>query len=188
MKRDRWKAPPPGRFLTRAQPAVPAPRRDSTSADRTQSALVHRTAETGHVRYSPRHEVDDVAVFRLGPKVRRAVRGETVALDPSAWWMTATEEDDGRRLECQFWYVPHGDQPPDAAADPHVRMTVEAARMTLTARMAGIARLPLTVASEAAAEAGDLERCIAWCWIESRADRPEPARLPALPCDPRTAV
>ena len=148
------------------------------SADRTQSALVHRTAETGHVRYSPRQEVDDDAVFRLQPKIRRAIAGATVALHPSAWWMTAIEEDDGSRLEAQFWYGPDR---PDAGADPHVRMTVEAARMTVTARMAGIARLPLTVASEAAAEAGDLERCIAWSWLESRADRPKPARMPPLP-------
>ena len=133
--------------------------------DRTECSLTHRTAETGHVRQSPRAEVDDAAIFRLGPKVRRAVRGATVALHPSAWWMTATEESAGRRLEAQFWYGPDR---PDAAADPHVRMTVEAARMTVTARMAGISRLPLTVAAEAAAEAGDLERCIAWCWLESR--------------------
>ena len=121
--------------------------------------LTHRTTETGHVRQSPRSEIDDDAIRRLAPMLRRALNtGQPVRLAPTAWTITATETAD--RLDAQAW---HGER----TGDPHIRLAVTG--RTLTASMAGLAaiRSP-TRAAEAAIEAGDLERCLAWTWIESR--------------------
>ena len=131
--------------------------------------LRHRTVETGHVRDTPRGEVDDDVLFALAPKMRRALRGETVSLQPSAWWLTASEH--AGRLDAQLWYGPTGapfnGQPP--GGEPHVRLTVLEADRELTASMAGVAALPTMDRAAAAMTAGDLERCLAWCWLELRA-------------------
>ncbi|MCY4019722.1 MAG: hypothetical protein OXG39_09955 [Chloroflexi bacterium] len=120
--------------------------------------LLHRTVETGHVRESPRAEVDDAAIRRLRPLVRRAIEtSEAVALEPSPWSITAAEHGD--RLDAQCWRG-------DAEGEPHVRLAVDRRRRTLDCRMVGISALRPTEAAEAAIEAGDLERCIAWAWIE----------------------
>lgn len=108
------------------------------------------TVEAGHVRLSPRGEVADDVLRTLRPGRRSdPVRPQPVELRPSAWWLSAAET--GEVLEACLWWG-------TAAGDPHVRFT--ATRRKLTARMAGLSRLPLTQATEAAAGAGDVERCI----------------------------
>jgi hypothetical protein len=128
------------------------------------TTLRHLSVESRHVRDSQRDEVADKVLAALAPSLRRALEGETVALAPSAWTLTATAEEGGERLDAQLWYGP-------AEAEPHVRMTVDREAMTLTTTMGGIASLPPYAASQAASEAGGLERCIAWAWLEGRTPR-----------------
>ena len=120
------------------------------------NTLHHLTRETGHVRQSPRSEIDDDALQRLKPRLLQAIRtGEPAELDPSDWTIEAAVAGD--RLDIQAWHGP-------ADGEPHLRLSVE--DHVLVASMAGLVNLRPTVAAQAAIEAGDLERCLAWTWIE----------------------
>ena len=68
------------------------------------------------------------------------------------------------------WGNPQLPVVPASAAPPHVTLTVDPVRFSggpvMEASVAGIAALDDTdLLEQAAAEAGDLERCVAWAWL-----------------------
>lgn len=137
-------------------------------------SLQHVTLTTGDVRRSWRSEVHDGVVDTLRPLVARAVAGEAVLL-PGPHSLTLTAEARGRSLLATI----HG------AGAALVRMGV-ADRSTagaglwrhLTGDTLPRPRTPWCAATlepglvlhpdmvQVAALLGDLERCLAWAWIE----------------------
>ena len=117
--------------------------------------LEHITKETGHVRQSPRAEVRTATIAYLTPLLRPALRGETVNLTGTAWHLAAPEQAD--TLHADLW---HG----SADGPAHIVQTVQ--RVDPLRLEVSVRRLLELGNLVAANEAGDLERCIAWTWIE----------------------
>ena len=118
--------------------------------------LIHETAESGHVRNSPRSEVATEVLDHLRPLLSRALcQPVAVALEPSDWWLSAREDQD--KLYCRFWFrTPEG--------PPHLQQTVtkgDPPRVVVEGAGLLLAENP----AAASYEAGDLERCIAWAWL-----------------------
>ena len=141
--------------------------------------LIHRVVEAGSVRFSPKSEVDPQVLIWLYPLIAEGLAtGDCVPLLESGWWLRA--ETVSGRLQASLWLsrrVGESRLPvvPDSASPPHVTLTVTRssspeARPVMGASIAGIASLDDTdLLEQAAAEAGDLERCLAWAWLSNTA-------------------
>ena len=116
--------------------------------------MEHITKETGHVRQSPRSEVADEVVAYLTPLLREALTGETVNLTGSAWHLAAREY--AGSLQAELWYGV-------ADGPAHIVQTVDGSPPRCVVEVAGLLALGDPAASH---EAGDLERCLAWTWLE----------------------
>ena len=128
------------------------------------AVLIHRILEAGADRCSPRSEVDPQVLIWLYPLIAEGLAtGDCVPLMESGWWLPR-----GNRVR-----TPPGVSlaVPAPAASPHVTLTVTRSgspegRPVMEASIAGIAALDDTdLLEQAAAEAGDLERCLAWAWL-----------------------
>lgn len=131
--------------------------------------LVHRTVESGHTRISPRPEVSDDSIRRLRPVLDLALRLGREQPGPAAveaspeWHVAAVEVEDGLALRLWYGVLPAG--------EPHIQ-----SRLRLTGReawmdtwLAGLLRIqPRAAQARAALQAGDLERCLAWTWLDGR--------------------
>ena len=141
--------------------------------------LIHRVLEAESVRFSPKSEVDPQVLLWLYPLIADGLAtGECVPLLESGWWLRA--ETVSGRLHASLWVSRRvGDSRlpvvPVPASPPHVTLTVTrssspAGRPVMESSIAGIAFLDDTdLLEQAAAEAGDLERCIAWAWLSHTA-------------------
>ena len=143
------------------------------------AVLIHRILEAESVRFSPRSEVDPQVLIWLYPLIAEGLAtGDCVPLMESGWWLRA--ETVSGRLQASLWLsrrVGESRLPvvPAAAAPPHVTLTVirpssPEGRPLMEASIAGIAALEDTdLLEQAAGEAGDLERCVAWAWLSHTA-------------------
>ena len=139
---------------------------------RRNPVLIHRVLEVGSVRRSPKSDVDPQVLIWLYPLIAQGLAtGDCLPLLESGWWLRA--ETVSGRLQASHWLSRRvGEAPlpvvPEPAAPPHVTLTVTRsgspeARPVLEASVAGIAALEdAALLEQAAAEAGDLERCVAW--------------------------
>ena len=139
------------------------------------AVLIHRILEAGADRLSPKSEVDPQVLIWLYPLIAQGLAtGDCVPLLESGWWLRA-ETVDGR-LQASLWLSRRLGESrlpvvPASAAPPHVTLTVirpssPEGRPVMEASVAGIAALDDTdLLEQAAAEAGDLERCVAWAWL-----------------------
>ena len=60
----------------------------------TIKTLRHITTETGHLRISPRAEVDDNVINLLRPLINRSLaNGGDVELAQTGWWLQCDETD-----------------------------------------------------------------------------------------------
>ena len=137
--------------------------------------LIHRVLEAESVRFSPKSEVDPEVLIWLYPLIAEGLAtGDCVPIMESGWWLRA-ETVDGR-LQASLWLSRRvGDSPlpvvPAPASPPHVTLTVTRSgspedRPVMETSIAGIAALDDTdLLEQAAGEAGDLERCVAWAWL-----------------------
>ena len=142
---------------------------------RRNPVLIHRVLEAGSVRRSPKSDVDPQVLIWLWPLIAQGLAtGDCVPLLESGWWLRA--DTVSGRLQASLWLSRRvGEAPlpvvPAAAAPPQVTLTVTRsgspeARPVLEASVAGIAALEdAALWAQAAAEAGDLERCVAWAWL-----------------------
>ncbi len=139
------------------------------------AVLIHRILEAESVRFSPKSEVDPQVLIWLYPLIAEGLAtGECVPLMESGWWLRA--ETVSGRLQASLWLsrrVGESQLPvvPASALPPHVTLTVTRSgspegRPVMEASIAGIAALDDTdLLEQAAGEAGDLERCVAWAWL-----------------------
>ena len=143
------------------------------------AVLIHRVLEAESVRFSPKSEVDPDVLIWLYPLIAEGLAtGECVPIMESGWWLRA--ETVSGRLQASLWLsrgVGESQLPvvPAAAAPPHVTLTVTRSgspegRPVMEASIAGILTLEDTdLLEQAAGEAGDLERCVAWAWLSHTA-------------------
>ena len=141
--------------------------------------LIHRVLEAGSDRFFPKSEVDPQVLIWLYPLIAEGLAtGDCVPLLESGWWLRA--EIVSGRLQASLWLsrrVGESQLPvvPASAAPPHVTLTVirpssPEGRPLMEASIAGIAALEDTdLLEQAAGEAGDLERCVAWAWLSHTA-------------------
>ena len=141
--------------------------------------LIHRILEAESVRFSPKSEVDPQVLIWLYPLIAEGLAtGDCVPLMESGWWLRA--ETVSGRLQASLWLsrrVGESRLPvvPASASPPHVTLTVTRSvspegRPVMEASIAGIAALEDTdLLEQAAGEAGDLERCVAWAWLSHSA-------------------
>jgi len=145
-------------------------------------SLCHLTLGTGHVRQSPRSEVGDDAIVMLRPVLERALRGTTPMPGPPGYELRAAKEGNAlmvtvSRVRAGAPLVEIAVAPDDAASAAlwaHVTRLQERAGLPRRAQDLGPSApwctavlLPgLAADPEAAHWLGDLERCIAWTWIE----------------------
>ena len=144
-----------------------------------KAILIHRVLEAESVRFSPKSEVDPQVLIWLYPLIAEGLAtGNCVPLMESGWWLRA--ETVSGRLQASLWLsrrVGKSQLPliPAPAAPPHVTLTVTRSvspegRPVMEAGVAGIAALEDTdLLEQAADEAGDLERCVAWAWLSHTA-------------------
>ena len=132
--------------------------------------LHHITASSGHTRISPRSEVSDDIVEMLTPFLRLAIdrakaeNRSPVALTPSDWYIRATEGKDRQNITIGLWRgMPAG--------DAMIEMDIDLDQDDQdTARCRVWLTRPKALGTDATFEAGDLERYLAWCWLEMRKD------------------
>ena len=141
--------------------------------------LIHRILEAESDRSSPKSEVDPQVIVWLGPLIAQAVAtGECLPLLETGWWLRAKTVSG--RLHVSLWLshcLGESSLPvvPAAAALPHVTLTVTRpsspeGQPLMEASIVGIAALDDTdLLEEAAGDAGDLERCVAWAWLSHTA-------------------
>lgn len=154
------------------------------------ATLRHVTANTGHVRRSPRSEVDP-AVFRtVGPLLTHTDgRHQALPAPLSAWRLSATSQDDA--LIATLWVRHSGSDVPaltfavagDAAAaglawsalaDHAAQMRVEnraerpATPWVVTVLLPTLGTLPEAMVRDGMAWAADFQRCVAWAWLLRR--------------------
>ena len=129
---------------------------DGRGGERMADRLRHITAESGHEVISPRADVDAAVIELLRPLVARAIdTGERVDI-PAGYWIQAEE----REIATLAVGIGHS----DTGADVRVSMVVSRGPSH---------RLPvLRVGTGAqalrriASELGDLDKCIAWAYLE----------------------
>ena len=144
------------------------------------AVLIHRTLEAESVRFSPKSEVDPQVLIWLDPLIAEGLAtGDCVPLLESGWWLCA--ETVSERLQASLWLSRRVGEsqlpvvPASPTAPTHVTLTVTRpsspeARPVMEASIAGIAALDDTdLLEQAAAEAGDLERCVAWASLSPTA-------------------
>ena len=141
--------------------------------------LIHRILEAESVRFSPKSEVDPQVLIWLYPMIAEGLAtGECLPIMESGWWLRA--ETVSGRLQASLWLSRRvGDTQlpvvPAPAAPPQVTLTVTRSgspegRPVMETSAAGIAALDDTdLLEQAAGEAGDLERCVAWAWLSHTA-------------------
>lgn len=140
------------------------------------SALTHITVNSGHVRQSPRSEVEDHIVEMLIPLLRRALQGERVDV-PGAESHTMSGGVDEDCCAVTLWAElrQHGPAPLlttyIAAADgPAADRLWSRLRSDLpqpTAPwLADELRAPAMIDLAALAWTGDWTRCVAWAWLQ----------------------
>ena len=141
--------------------------------------LIHRVLEAESVRYSPKSEVDPEVLIWLYPLIAEGLAtGQCVPIMESGWWLRA--ETVSGRFQASLWLsrrVGESQLPvvPASASPPHVTLTVTRSgspegRPVMEASVAGIAALEdADLLEQAAGEAGDLERCVAWAWLSHTA-------------------
>jgi len=132
--------------------------------------LHHLTVESGHTRISPRSEVSDEVVEMLTPLLRlaidrqRAGNSTHVTLSPSDWYIRATEQKDRQNVTIGLWWGM-------TTGDAMIEMDIDIDTSDQdTARCRVWITRPKALTPNAAFEAGDLERCLCWAWLESRKD------------------
>ncbi|MCY4071995.1 MAG: hypothetical protein OXG60_11920 [Chloroflexi bacterium] len=118
--------------------------------------LRHITAESGHETISRRVDVDDAVVEQLRPLVARAIdTGEQVDI-PDSYWIRA-EEQEIATLAVAIGHT-------DTGADVRVSMVVSRGpshKLPVLRVCTGAKAL-----REIASELRDLDRCIAWAFLE----------------------
>ena len=125
-----------------------------------QLYLEHIIHETGHRHCAALEEVHPETLDYLRPILRRTLdTGETVQLPHTAWYLHAQTRD-GRLCVSLWWGI--------ADSAPPLTMQVEQSDPPrCTVSITDSASLDVL----AAAEAGELERSIAWAWlIDSKGD------------------
>ena len=126
----------------------------------------HITASSGHTRISPRTEVSDEIIEMLRPLLVLAIdrnrsarhSAAPVALSPSEWYIRAHEQKQAQRLTVGLWWG-------STTGAAHIEMRVSLIDQA-TAHCEVLNIRPGKLTPCALFEAGDLERCIAWTWIE----------------------
>jgi hypothetical protein len=148
--------------------------------------LRHVTLTTGHVRDSRRDEVHDDVIAALVPLLDRALTGEHVPI-PGATACTLTGGVHGRCVALTVW-----GPPVDGHAVPivtigvathsrcgahlwrslHARSSIHTPVVTLVDQVppepwcAALLEPGSLIYPEAMGWLGDLERCLAWAWLE----------------------
>lgn len=148
--------------------------------------IAHVTLTTGHVRLSPRHEVDDAVVAALRPLIEEVVSGRTVPIPVPGYSITGrTSGEDGAgrclsvivwgerlqpepictigiaahsRCGARLWRKLHEVTTRPAVTDPGRQPT---ALWVAAALQTGLERH-----ADALVWLGDFERCLAWAFIE----------------------
>ncbi len=134
--------------------------------------LIHRVLEAESVRFSPKSEVDPQVLIWLYPLIAEGfATGDCVPLFESGWWLRV--ETVSGRLQASLWLsrrVGESRLPvvPASASPPQVTLTVirpssPEGRPVMEASIAALDDTDLL--EQAAGEAGDLERCVAWAWL-----------------------
>jgi len=122
--------------------------------ERMADRLRHITAESGHEAISPRADVDAAFIELLRPLVARAINtGEWVDI-PAGYWIRV----EGRAIATLAVEIGH------AGADVRVSMLVSRGpshELPVLRVRAGAKAL-----RQIAAELGDLDKCIAWAYLE----------------------
>ncbi len=157
----------------------------TSSSHTIPRTLRHITLSTGHVRETPRSEVSDETIEMLKPIVHQALTGSPAALHTlgPGWTLSGGVDGDGCALT--IWGPPAGKQrlpvatvgiaPSPLAANAVWRSLTEQAS-TLTRVVRDLRPLPpwcavrldpgIAVYPVSSRWLGDLERCLAWTWIE----------------------
>lgn len=148
----------------------------------TPPTLSHCTANSGHVRVSPRSEVSDDTVDRLVTAIRRARRGRTnIPFEGGDVGLQVSVE--GRCLLATVWrgtapILTVGVAAQNDATSAHIwRLLYESAvpplEVTVPTEPRGawcLDRIEIGASRETPAAmtmTGDFARCLAWAWIES---------------------
>ncbi len=149
--------------------------------------IEHLTIDTGDQRRSHRTEVTDEAVTMLRPLLERVAAGERVEV-PGSWWPRLDLHGAVGRNRALLVTV-SAVEPPAGVPDPGRRVPLVSVGVAPTSRAAdevwhGMTRRhrdertpsapwcavrihpTLALYPVAASWLGDLERCIAWAWIE----------------------
>lgn len=125
--------------------------------------LEHYTIQTGDRRLSPRAEVGENAIDILGAILREAIRTDkTLEILRTGWYLSACE--DAGRLKFRL----HVDSPGIGGAMPIRCKVIPGPGEYLESVAVLEVDLPPDVVKmdlERLAEAGDLERCVAWAWL-----------------------
>lgn len=147
----------------------------------------HVTLQSGHVRRSPRAEVPDSVVVALAPLVERALRGEHVPV-PGFPAYTMRGGVEGRCIVITIYAAEDGAPVVTVGIATHSRCGAalwrrlhESSPGTLQPRATSPNNVPpepwcaarleagAGLHADALDWAGDLERCLAWAWIEREA-------------------
>ena len=124
--------------------------------ERMADRLRHITAESGHEAVSPRAGVDGAVIELLRPLVARAIdSGEQVDI-PAGYWIRAEE----REIATLAVEIGHS----DTGADVRVSMVVSRGpshELPVLRVRTGAKAL-----KQIATELGDLDKCIAWAYLE----------------------
>ena len=133
---------------------------------RAAGRLRHITVESGHEAITGRADVDDAVIDQLRPLVQQALDTGADVDIPGGYWMRAELRDGD--LACGIGHEIGGEGA--IIAGMRVQAAGDEQFAVLTASMGGLAVLcmegaPLR-ALQVAGELADLERCIAWTWLE----------------------
>lgn len=123
--------------------------------------LQHVTLNTGHVRRSPRSEADAGVVEALKFPLRHAIRTGGVVEALETGWFFAASETPGE-LAVRLW----ADKRPEIGETAALLFHVDAAGDVPELRVSLSASAVLTLDPERFREAVDLERCLAWTWLD----------------------
>ena len=146
--------------------------------ERPKTTTLRRlTLESGDQEDAPQSEVASSTVDALLPLLEQSLAaGERVSIAPTGYWFRATEAapgQPGEYLRAEFGSAAAGDapvvemtlRPPEGAGEPAILMTSIGGWLDLVA--AGSLG-PRADADRVALEISDLEKCLAWTWLERR--------------------
>lgn len=103
-----------------------------------------------HFEHIPRETID-----RLRPALLLALNNQTVQLAETAWYLSVKAQDG--HLCFSLWYG-------QVSGPPHVSQTIQQSDPPRLVKLSINPSFELSN-STAAAEAGDLGRCLAWTWL-----------------------